>query len=85
VEVRKSNAVDANADPTLRQLRGGVRRQFAGLAGLRRTGVARQLSLFGWPPPGHGFWTGHTIAGVRKRYPGLDVAPWEMAMSEGGG
>jgi hypothetical protein len=35
-----------------------------------------QLVLFGWPPPGHPFWTVDTIAGLRQRYPGIDVATW---------
>lgn len=41
----------------------------------------RQLELFGWPPPGHGFWTTDTLSGVRQRYPGLDMSPWEVALS----
>jgi hypothetical protein len=37
----------------------------------------RQLALFGWPPPGHPYWTNETIAGVQLRYPGLDLTPWQ--------
>jgi Phytanoyl-CoA dioxygenase (PhyH) len=36
----------------------------------------RQLELFGFPPPGHPFWTEQTLAGMAERYPGLDLTPW---------
>ncbi len=36
----------------------------------------RQLGLFGFPPPGHPFWTDQTLAGMAERYPGLDLTPW---------
>jgi hypothetical protein len=36
----------------------------------------RQLALFGFPPPGHPYWTEATLAGTARRYPGLDMAPW---------
>ncbi|MFI0371819.1 phytanoyl-CoA dioxygenase family protein [Actinomadura sp. 1N219] len=36
----------------------------------------RQLELFGFPPPGHPYWTADTLAGVALRYPGLDLTPW---------
>lgn len=36
----------------------------------------RQLSLFGWPPPGHRYWNEETLQGVQQRYPLLNVAPW---------
>ena len=39
----------------------------------------RQLALFGWPPPGHVFWTVETIKGIQQRYPKLNVAPWDLA------
>ena len=35
-----------------------------------------QLRLFGFPPPGHPFWTPRALAGMAERYPGLDLAPW---------
>lgn len=41
----------------------------------------RQLELFGFPPPGHRYWTAETLAGVGQRYPDLDLLPWR----EGGG
>jgi hypothetical protein len=44
----------------------------------------RQLELFGWPPPGHPFWTTQTIAGIHQRHPGLDITPWRTALSKPG-
>jgi hypothetical protein len=35
-----------------------------------------QLELFGFPPPGHHYWTSQTVDGLALRYPGLDVTPW---------
>jgi len=42
-----------------------------------------QLSLFGFPPPGHDYWTEVTIHGVELRYPGLDMAPWRDGLATG--
>jgi hypothetical protein len=36
----------------------------------------RQLQAFGFPPPGHPYWTPETMAGMALRYPGLDLTPW---------
>jgi hypothetical protein len=36
----------------------------------------RQLGLFGFPPPGHPYWTEETLTGIAQRYEGLDVAAW---------
>jgi ectoine hydroxylase-related dioxygenase (phytanoyl-CoA dioxygenase family) len=36
----------------------------------------RQLTLLGFPAPGHPYWTEETLAGVSARYPGLDMTPW---------
>jgi hypothetical protein len=36
----------------------------------------RQLQTFGFPPPGHPYWTPETLAGMALRYPDLDLAPW---------
>jgi hypothetical protein len=36
----------------------------------------RQLQAFGFPPPGHPYWTPQTLAGVALRYPGLDLTAW---------
>jgi hypothetical protein len=41
----------------------------------------RQLALFGFPPPGHPYWTATTIRGVGERYPGLDMTPWRDALA----
>jgi Phytanoyl-CoA dioxygenase (PhyH) len=38
--------------------------------------TSHQLALFGFPPPGHRYWTAETIEGVGERYPGLDMTPW---------
>jgi hypothetical protein len=35
-----------------------------------------QLALFGFPRPGHSYWTRDTIEKVRERYKGMDLAPW---------
>jgi hypothetical protein len=40
----------------------------------------RQLALFGFPPPGHPYWTEATLAGTAQRYPGLDMGPWRQAL-----
>jgi ectoine hydroxylase-related dioxygenase (phytanoyl-CoA dioxygenase family) len=37
---------------------------------------ARQLLLFGVPPPGHPYWTSETLEGMKVRYPGLDLSSW---------
>ncbi len=38
--------------------------------------TVRQLLLFGFPPPGHPFWTDETIEGVSLRYPQMDLEPF---------
>ncbi len=43
----------------------------------------RQLTVLGFPAPGHPFWTDETLAGVAARYPGLDLSPWASARSPG--
>lgn len=40
----------------------------------------RQLALFGFPPPGHPYWTEATLAGTAQRYPSLNLAPWHEAL-----
>ena len=37
---------------------------------------ARQLQAFGFPPPGHPYWTVETLSGMALRYPALDLSPW---------
>jgi hypothetical protein len=36
-----------------------------------------QLRLFGFPPPGHPYWTAGTLDGLSRRYPGIDISPWD--------
>jgi hypothetical protein len=36
----------------------------------------RQLLLFGFPPPGHPFWTEETLAAMALRYAGFDPSPF---------
>lgn len=36
----------------------------------------RQLTMFGFPAPGHDFWTETTLAAMARRYPTLDLTPW---------
>jgi hypothetical protein len=38
--------------------------------------TARQLQLFGFPPPGHPYWTTQTLRDLAVRYPGLDTSSW---------
>ncbi|MHB1518119.1 MAG: phytanoyl-CoA dioxygenase family protein [Acidimicrobiales bacterium] len=40
---------------------------------------ARQLTVLGFPEPGHPYWTAETLAGVSARYPKLDLSPWTAA------
>jgi len=42
---------------------------------------ARQLQLFGFPPPGHPYWSAETLDGMSRRYPGIDTAPWAAGTS----
>ncbi|HUR76673.1 MAG TPA: phytanoyl-CoA dioxygenase family protein [Acidimicrobiales bacterium] len=45
-----------------------------------RSASPEQLALFGWPAPGHPFWTEETLTGVCERYPGFDAARWRRAV-----
>lgn len=45
-----------------------------------RRATPRQLALFGFPPPGHPYWTEATLAGTAQRYPSLDLRPWHEAL-----
>lgn len=38
--------------------------------------TSRQLQLFGFPPPGHQYWSQRTVEGLQQRYPGFDPRPW---------
>lgn len=42
----------------------------------------RQLRAFGFPPPGHPYWTPETLVGMALRYPGLNISPWQSAASK---
>ncbi len=42
----------------------------------------RQLTVLGFPAPGHPYWTARTLAGVAARYPLLDLSPWRNAMPD---
>jgi hypothetical protein len=44
--------------------------------------TARQLTVFGFPEPGHLYWTEDTIDGVQARYPALDMGAWRDALAE---
>lgn len=44
--------------------------------------TVEQLELFGFPPPGHPFWTPRALAGMAERYPGLDLAPWRALAAD---
>ena len=37
---------------------------------------------FGFPAPGHPYWTEETLDGVAARYPGMDMAPYRDAARE---
>ncbi len=42
--------------------------------------TARELELFGWPPPGHAVWTERLVERTQQRYPGLDLDPWRKGL-----
>ena len=41
-----------------------------------------ERELFGFPSPGHPYWTEETLAGVQARYPGMNLTPYRLAMGE---
>jgi hypothetical protein len=43
----------------------------------------RQLSVLGFPPPGHRYWNEETLRGTAARYPSLNLAPWLQAWRHG--
>jgi hypothetical protein len=43
---------------------------------LVESATMRQHLLFGFPPPGHPYWTPQTIKDLKVRYPGLNTLPW---------
>jgi hypothetical protein len=44
-----------------------------------RHASVRQLTVLGFPAPGHPYWNAQTLAGVAARYPMLDLSPWRDA------
>ncbi len=44
----------------------------------------RQLTVLGFPEPGHPYWNDETLRGVAARYPALDMTPWHTAAPCGG-
>jgi hypothetical protein len=38
--------------------------------------TVEQLTVLGFPEPGHRYWTAATLRGVAARYPLLDMTPW---------
>jgi hypothetical protein len=46
--------------------------------------TVRQLTVLGFPAPGHPYWNDATLRGVAARYPRLDMAPWRDAWSAPG-
>jgi hypothetical protein len=40
-----------------------------------------QLSLLGFPPPGHAIWDADLLDATAERYPRLDLAPWRAALA----
>ena len=63
----------------------GQRRGWAYVAGREEwfkfveRATPRQLQVFGFPQPGHPYWTPETLAGMALRYPGLDLTAWREA------
>jgi hypothetical protein len=45
---------------------------------MQQTNV-RQLTMLGFPAPGHRYWNEETLRGVARRYPLLDMTPWRQA------
>jgi hypothetical protein len=48
---------------------------------MQQTNV-RQLTMLGFPEPGHRYWNEETLQGVARRYPLLDMTPWRQAAAE---
>lgn len=42
-----------------------------------------ERSAFGFPSPGHPYWTNETIAGVSARYPLMDMTPYRQVSKNG--
>jgi ectoine hydroxylase-related dioxygenase (phytanoyl-CoA dioxygenase family) len=44
----------------------------------------RQLTVLGFPEPGHRYWTPQTLEGTAARYPMLDMTPWREGLHRSG-
>ena len=42
--------------------------------------TARELELFGFPPPGHPIWTAQVLDATAEKYPNLDLSAWREAL-----
>ena len=42
--------------------------------------TVRELALLGFPAPGHPIWTEDLVERTARRYPGLDMTPWQEAL-----
>lgn len=42
-----------------------------------------ERTLFGFPEPGHSYWTSETLEGVSRRYPEMDMTPYESQINRG--
>ena len=42
----------------------------------------RELEVVGIPAPGHAFWTASGVEAFARKYPGLDVEPWQRALTD---
>jgi Phytanoyl-CoA dioxygenase (PhyH) len=51
--------------------------------GFMRGATVRQLTMLGFPEPGHRYWNEETLRGVASRYPLLDMTPWRQGRREG--
>jgi hypothetical protein len=41
----------------------------------------KQRQLFGFPPPGHAYWTDDTIRGIAGMYPDMDITPYAQPLT----
>jgi hypothetical protein len=48
--------------------------------GFLERATPRERSLLGFPPVGHEYWDRSTIASIGRRYPRMDMSPYESAM-----
>lgn len=42
-----------------------------------------ERTLLGFPEPGHEYWTEETLEGVSKRYPDMDMTPYQNGVAQG--